>query len=44
MTRYYLFPLLLAAMAAQTSDVTTSRWHGQGGRGRRRALNLSPVD
>ena len=44
MTRYYLFPLLLAAMAAQASDVTTSRWQGQWGDGIRDALTLSPID
>lgn len=44
MTRYYLLPLLLAAMTAQASDVTTSRWQGQWGDGIRDALTLTPID
>ena len=44
MTRYYLFPLLLSALTAQASDVTTSRWQGQWGDGIRDALTLTPID
>ena len=44
MTRYFLFPLLLSALTAQASDVTTSRWQGQWGDGIRDALTLTPID
>ena len=44
MTRYYLFPLLLSALTAQASDVTTSRWQGQWGDGIRDAITLTPID
>ena len=44
MTRYYLFPLLLSALTAQASDVTTTRWQGQWGDGIRDAPTLTPID